>query len=241
KIVPSEATENDFFQKAEQFALAISKTDDYDALAKENNYTLKAAVGLKVLDENVPGLGNQRQIVSWAFKGDSDQGAFNRFDLEGSYIVAVVTAKTEKGLMSVEKAINRVRPVLLNEKKAVLIVDKLKGSSLQEIAKANNTSVRTANNINLKTASLSGVGSEPMVVGAMYSAELEKVYNGVLGARGVFSFILNKRELPTALPNYEANRKKIAASRKNMTGKIYEAIKSAAEIEDNRKNMYVSN
>jgi peptidylprolyl isomerase/peptidyl-prolyl cis-trans isomerase D len=75
----------------------------------------------------------------------------------------------------------------------------------------------------------------------MYSAELDKVYNGVVGNRGVFSFVLNKRELPTALPNYEANRKKISASRKNMTGKIYEAIKSASEIEDNRANMYVSN
>ena len=241
KIVPSEATESDFFQKAEQFALAISKTDDYSELAKENNYTLKSAVGLKVLDENVPGLGNERQIVSWAFKGDSDTGAFNRFDLEGSYVVAVVTAKTEKGLMSVEKAISRVRPILLNEKKAVLIADKLKGSSLQEIAKANNTTVRSANNVNLKNTSLSGVGAEPKVVGAMYSAELEKVYNSLVGNRGVFSFVLNKRELPTALPNYEVNRKRISSARKGMTSKIYEAIKNASDVEDKRANMYVSN
>ena len=241
KIVPSEATENDFFQKAEQFALAISKTDDYSALAKDNNYTLKSAVGLKVLDENVPGLGNQRQIVSWAFKGDSEKGSFNRFDLEGSYVVAVVTAKTEKGLMSVEKAINRVRPVLLNEKKAVLISNKLNGSSLKEIATANNTTVRSASNIDLKNSSLSGVGAEPKVVGAMYSAELDKIHTSIVGNRGVFSFVLNKRELPTALPNYEGNRKRISASRKGMTGKIYEAIKNASEVEDNRSNMYVSN
>jgi len=241
KIVPSETTENDFFQKAEQFALAISKTDDYSALAKDNNYTLKSAVGLKVLDENVPGLGNQRQIVSWAFKGDSEKGSFNRFDLEGSYVVAVVTAKTEKGLMSVEKAINRVRPVLLNEKKAVLISNKLNGSSLKEIATANNTTVRSASNIDLKNSSLSGVGAEPKVVGAMYSAELDKIHTSIVGNRGVFSFVLNKRELPTALPNYEGNRKRISASRKGMTGKIYEAIKNASEVEDNRSNMYVSN
>jgi peptidylprolyl isomerase/peptidyl-prolyl cis-trans isomerase D len=241
KIIPSEATENDFFQKAEQFALAISKTKDYSALAKENNYNLKQAVGLKVLDENVPGLGNQRQIVSWAFKGDSDTGSFNRFDLEGSYVVAVVTAKSKKGLMSVEKAINSVRPILLNEKKAALISDKLQGDSLEEIAKANNTTVRTANNVNLKSSSLSGVGSEPRVSGAMYSAELDKIYSSVVGSRGVFSFILNKRELPTALPNYEASRNRIAQSRKRMTFKIYEAIKNAAEVEDNRANMYVSN
>ena len=241
EIVPSEATENDFFQKAEQFALAVSKTTDYDALAKENNYTLKSAVGLKVLDENVPGLGNQRQIISWAFKGDSDKGAFNRFDLEGSYVVAVVTEKSEKGLMSVEKAVNRVRPILLNEKKAALISENLKGSSLEEIAKANNTSVTTANNVNLRNSSLSGVGAEPKVVGAMYSAELDKMYTGVVGNRGVFSFVLNKREVPTALPNYEMNRKRISSARKNMTTKIYEAIKSASEVEDNRASMYVSN
>jgi peptidyl-prolyl cis-trans isomerase D len=241
EIVPSEATENNFFLKAEQFALAISKTTDYSALAKENNYNLKQAVGLKVLDENVPGLGNERQIVSWAFKGDSDEGSFNRFDLEGSYVVAVVTAKSKKGLMSVEKAINSVRPILLNEKKAALISNKLQGNSLEEIAKANNTAVRTANNVNLKSSSLSGVGSEPKVSGAMYSAELDKVYNSIVGNRGVFSFVLNKRELPTALPNYEANRNKIAQSRKRMTFKIYEAIKNASDIEDNRSNMYVSN
>ena len=241
KIIPSEATENEFFQKAEQFALAVSKTSDYSALAKENKYNLRAAVGLKVLDENVPGLGNERQIVAWAFNGDSETGSFNRFDLAGSYVVAVVTAKTKKGLMSVEKAINTVRPILLNKKKAALIAGTLKGSSLAEIAKSNTTTVRSAKDINLKTASLVGVGVEPEIVGAMYGAELNKVYKGIAGKRGVFSFLLNKRELPTALPNYEANRKRISAARKAMTFKIYEAIKNASDVEDNRASMYVSN
>ena len=241
KIIPSEATENEFFQKAEQFALAVSKTSDYSALAKENKYNLRAAVGLKVLDENVPGLGNERQIVAWAFNGDSETGSFNRFDLAGSYVVAVVTAKTKKGLMSVEKAINTVRPILLNKKKAALIAGTLKGSSLAEIAKSNTTTVRSAKDINLKTASLVGVGVEPKIVGAMYGAELNKVYKGIAGNRGVFSFLLDKKELPTALPNYEANRKRISASRKAMTFKIYEAIKNASDVEDNRASMYVSN
>ena len=75
----------------------------------------------------------------------------------------------------------------------------------------------------------------------MYSAELEKVYNSLVGNRGVFSFVLNKRELPTALPNYEVNRKRISSTRKGMTSKIYEAIKNASDVEDKRANMYVSN
>ncbi|TMM32081.1 peptidylprolyl isomerase [Polaribacter aestuariivivens] len=240
-IVPSEKTENEVFQKAEQFALAISNNSNYTEVAKENNYNLRPAIGLKVLDENVPGLGNQRPIVSWAFGRDVEEGDFKRFDLEGSHVVAVVTNKTEKGLMPVEKAINRVRPILLNEKKAALISEKMKGDNLQEIAKANNTTVRTATNVNLKNATLSGVGAEPKVVGAMYAAPLNKTFNDIEGSRGVFAFTVTSRELPTALPNYETNRKKIAEARKRLTFKMYEALKESSDIEDNRANMYVSN
>ncbi|QTD37113.1 peptidylprolyl isomerase [Polaribacter batillariae] len=241
KIVASEKTENEIFQKAEQFALAISNNKDYKQVAKENNYNLRPAVGLKVLDENVPGIGNQRQIVSWAFGKDIETGDFKRFDLEGSHVVAILTEKIKKGLMPVDKAINKVRPILLNEKKAALLSEKLKGADLQEIAKANNTTVRTASGINLKTPTLSGVGAEPKVVGAMYNAELNKVYNNVAGSRGVYAFKVIQRNLPTALPNYDTNRKKIAEARKRLTFKMYEALKESSDIEDNRANMYVSN
>ena len=81
QIVASETTENMVFQKAEQFALATSKEKKFFTIAKENKYITKPVVGLKVLDENVPGLGNQRQIISWAFGRDTKPGDFKRFDL----------------------------------------------------------------------------------------------------------------------------------------------------------------
>ncbi|WP_439132872.1 peptidylprolyl isomerase [Polaribacter sp.] len=240
KIVPSEATENDVFRKAEEFALAVSKASDFSEVAKENNYRVMPAVGLKALDENVPSLGKERQIVSWAFNSDTEVGDFKRFDLEGSHVVASVTYAAEKGLMTVEKAISRVRPILLNEKKAAILKDKLQGTDLQEIAKANNTSIRNASNVTLKSPTLSGVGVEPKIVGAMYNAALDKIYNAIEGSRGVYTFKVTKKELPTALPNYDANRKRIADTRKRQTFKIYEAIKKASDIEDNRAMMYTN-
>ncbi|WP_299058713.1 peptidylprolyl isomerase [uncultured Polaribacter sp.] len=241
KIVASEATENAVFQKAEQFALAISKDQKYFDIAKENNYVTKPAVGLKVLDESVPGLGNQRQIVSWAFNNDTETGDFKRFDLEGSHVVAFVTAKTEKGLLSASKATNRVKPILLNEKKAELILENFNGATLAEIAKANNVSVKNATNLNLKSPTISGAGSEPKVVGAMFNAELDKVYKNIEGNKGVFAFTLTKKEVPAALPNYDIARKTISESRKGKTTAIFEAIKKASEIEDYRAKMYVGN
>lgn len=241
KITPSEATENTVFRNAEEFALAISKSNNFEEAAKEKNYVSKPAVGLKSLDENVPGLGLQRQIVSWAFSKETKVGDFKRFDLEGRHIVATLTATQDKGLMSVEKAINTVRPILINEKKATLLIEKMKGADLQEIAKANNTNVRVGAGITLKSPTLSGVGVEPKVVGAMYNAEQNKVYNKIVGDRGVYAFKVTKKEQPTALPNYEINRKKISDERKRMTFKVYEAIKKASKIEDNRENIYTAN
>ena len=240
KIVPSEATENAIYRDAEQFALALSNNKNFTEVAKENSYAPRQAVGIKALDENVAGLGNQRQIVSWAFSKDTEVGDFKRFDLEGSHVVAYVTGNTKKGLMSAEKATARVRPILANKKKAELIADKLNGATLQEIATASKSTVRTANGVTLKSPTLSGVGSEPKVVGAMYNAELNKVFNKVEGTRGMYAFKVTNRELPTALPNYDSNRKRIAEARKRLTFKMYEAIKKASDIEDNRENMYVN-
>ena len=241
KIIASEDTENDIFRKAEQFALEISKGSNYFETAKNNDYKTRPAVGLKVLDENVPGIGNQRQIVSWAFNKETSVGTFKRFDLEGSHVVAFVTSSADKGLMSVEKATNRIRPILINERKASLIKDKLEGENLQEIAKSNNTNVRTASNITLKSPTISGVGVEPKVVGAMYNSEINKLYTAIEGTKGVYSFKVIKRELPTALPNYDSSRKRISESRKRSSFKMYEAIKKASDIEDNRSVMYGAN
>ncbi|MBT7815532.1 MAG: peptidylprolyl isomerase, partial [Polaribacter sp.] len=241
KIVPSEATENVAFRNAEEFALAVSKENMYFEVALGKNYKPKPAVGLKALDENVAGLGSQRQIVRWAFGKETKVNDFKRFDLEGSHVVVFVTNATEKGLMSAAKATNRVRPILVNEKKAALINEKLQGASLSDIATANNTTVKSANGITLKNPTLSGVGLEPKIVGAMYNAELNKVFSPIAGNRGVFAFMLTNKEIPTALPNYDSSRKRIAESRKRLTFKMFEAIKKTSNVEDYRANMYNAN
>ena len=241
KIIPSEATENSIFRNAEEFSLAVSKDNKFMDVANKKKFTVKPAIGIKALDENVPGLGNQRQIVTWAFNKDTKAGDFKRFDLEGLHVVVYLTASQEKGLMSADKAINSVRPILVNEKKAEILAKKLQGSNLQSIAKSNNTNVKAAEGVTLKSPTLSGVGVEPKIVGAMYNAQQNKIYNSIVGDRGVYAIKMTKKEIPVALPNYEINRKRISDTRKNSTYKMYEAIKKALDIEDNRANVYSVN
>ena len=86
----------------------------------------------------------------------------------------------------------------------------------------------------VKSPSLSGVGNDPKVVGAMYYAKENQLYNYIEGVRGVFAFVVTKKEAPTALPNYETSRNLLAQERKNLTVKIFDALKNTADIEDNR-------
>ncbi len=240
EILPSENTENDVFQKVENFSLDItSKNLSLEDAAKEKGYAIQPAVGLGMFEERVPGLnGNNREIVTWAFNKDTEIGKFKRFDVDKGYVVAVVTKKTEEGTKSADQAINSVRPILSNEKKAALIAEKMKGATLQDIATANNTSVGKMNNVSLKSPSIPGAGLESKVVGSMFYAKENELYNKVVGANGVFAYIITKREEPPVIPNYSTYRQTLANERRNKTVSLYNALKSAADIEDNRAFYY---
>ena len=236
EIIPSLDTENAVFQKAEQFALDLaSKESNFYDVAKKSNYQTKPAIGLKIMDDKVPGLpATQRPIVTWSFGRDTKVGDVQRFDVDKGYVVAILTGKTNKGLLSSSKAINRVRPILLNDKKAELIKEKMVGSSLNDIATANNVVIKKADNVSLKSPSIAGVGFEPKIVGAMQRAKENQFYNKVAGDRGVYAFVVNKKEKAIVLPNYEVYRKVISEDRKASISKIFEALKKTSEVEDSR-------
>lgn len=238
KIEASQATENTVFQNAETFALALSNGAKFDDAAKEKGVNPQSAFALKMLDETVPGIGNQREIVSWSHKKENEVGAYQRFDTNNGHVVAVITNKTFKGLMSAARATNTVRPILMSQKKAAIIKEKMNGATLADIAKSTNQNVSTASAVSMQSPIIAAVGFEPKIVGAMYSAKENTLFNKVEGGKGVFAFVVTKREAPIALPNYDSYRNRLASTRKSQTGLIYNAIKEAAEIVDNRGAFY---
>lgn len=238
KIEPSQETENKAFQDSEEFALALSEGKKINDVAKEKGGQVRPAIGLKVLGEDIPGLGKQRQIVAWAFNKDTKVGSFKRFDTEQGHVVAVVTAANEEGLANASSVSSSVKPLIIKERKAALLEAKMNGASLADIAKANNTTVRRVAGATLKAPSIPGVGTEPAVLGAMYNAETNKVYSKIVGEKGVFAVVLDSKELPTALPNYDTSRNQMAKTRQNQSFRVYQAIKKEADIEDNRAAYY---
>ncbi len=242
-IEASEETENTIFENAETLAANLADGKSLIDLAQEKDYKIQYGLNLKVLEENVPGLSNQRQIVTWAFDSETEVNDSKRFDVDVNgkrgYAVVVVTEKANEGDVELNSIIiNQIRPILINKKKAKLIKDKMEGSTLEEIATNNATVVRKTSSVTLASPLLSGVGNEPAIVGAMSTLVIDKTSDLIEGVKGVFILKVTKREDPVALDNYENYRKKLASQLKGRTYQLNEVLKEAADIVDNRAKFF---
>ena len=234
KIEPSEATTDKVFRDASNFEIKAGE-GDFEALAIEKKYTVRPVNGIKVLDENIPGVGNQRPIVRWAFEEDVEVGDIKRFNIPNGYVIAQLVAKHEKGLMSVEDATARVLPIVRKEKKAKLIKDRVSATTLDALATAEKTSVRTASGINMKNPTISGAGREPLVVGAAFGLKEGETSGLIEGANGVYMVQVTKVTPAVELDNYQASANRVEQQKASAVNtKLYNALKEAAEIEDNR-------
>lgn len=242
-IEASEETENNIFEQAETLASNIAEGKTLEEVSAEKGYNLKSAFNLKALDEQVPGLTSQRQIVTWAFDAERNLGDSKRFDLDVNgkrgYAIVYLAEKTNEDEVALSpEVIAEVRPLLMNEKKAEMISDKLSGSTLKEIAASGKTTVRNASSINLGTPIITGVGNEPAVVGAMSTIKLDEVSDMIQGVKGVFFVKVTKRDAPVDIENYESFRKTIATGLKSRTYQLYQVLEETADINDNRASFY---
>lgn len=242
-IDPSEVTENLIFEKAETLSSNLANGEKLEDLAKKENYSVQFAQNLKVLDENIPGLNGQRQIVIWAFANERELGDSKRFDVDVAdkrgYVVVVLKAKAEKdGLVVNSDILAKIQPELINKKKAAMIKAKIKGATLEEIAKNTNTTVSATSNVTLVSPLLPGVGNEPAVVGAMSTIKLNEVSNAIDGDKGVFVVKVVKRDAPLKLENYDTFRNKIIGNLKGRSYQLFQVLEETADIKDNRGKFY---
>ena len=237
KIIASEETENNIFQKAETFASELSQGKDMLELAKEDSLTVQPVLSLKALDERISTLGDQRPIIRWAFENSTKENDIKRFDIENGYAVVKLTAKRKKGL-SLGNFKFSIRNILLNEKKASLIKQKIKGDNLEEIAQSFNKTVNSSKAVSLGSPVLPGVGRSTEIITILTNLEENKTYTGIEAQNGVFVVKIVKKDKPTVLDNYKSFSYTILNARKAKSTQSFEAMKKMADIEDNRATIY---
>ena len=241
EIVPSDETSNIVFRSATELEIAAKESNDLAAAADKADHNLEGPTQIDILDELIPGMGLQRNIVQWAFEEGTTLGAVRRFSLsQGGYAVVQLTEKTKAGLQTVAQAAPRARRLVENQKRLELLAKKYAtAATLEELAEASDSEIKTASAMTQENTTLAGVGQEPYVIGVAFSLEAGETSSLIKGNEGVYLVRVNSKEVAPELPSYVAYANSLQEAEKaNLEEAILEALKSVADITDNRALYY---
>ena len=247
KNLPSDETSDKVFNLATKLEMNLSKNNDLNSIANEFNYEVKTVNNIQILDNDFPGLKNQRRVVQWLFSKDTNVLDFKRFDIaNGGYLIAQVTGIVEKGLASVENSSFKILPEVIKSKKANYIISNNDNSlSIQEISKNNNIEIKKALALNQKNATISEAGFEPLVVGYSFGLDLNSTSDFIIGENGVYKLRVIKKDeinIDDSSVNFSFinsyRNQLINSNRTTVSGNVFQSLKDGAEIIDNRSAYY---
>ena len=241
KIVPSEKTSNEIFRKATQFEMDSKKEGNFEYAAKSKNYTSIPVVNIEKLEEVLPGLFRQRNIVKWVFDEETEIKDIKRFNLtDGGYAVVQLISRNPEGISTTEEVRDEVTKILLKKKKIEVIKKRFKSkSSLEALIENNDFLIETATAVNQQNPTIPGYGNEPYVIGAAFSLKENQISNLLEGNNGVYKILLIKKNQAIDIGNYQNFGLSVRDSKdENIPESIFNALNSVAEIEDNRALYY---
>ncbi len=238
-ILTSNETETAASTAAAQFAVSAKSAKDFNANAMKENRPVQLASEIKQNDFSITGLGQSRQLVRWIYEhstGDVSEPT----QIGDKYIVALVSSVNKAGLMSVAEARPTVETILRNEKKAKQIIEtKYKGNTLEAYSSSTGAPVLRADSLSFAAPFISGVGSEPKIIGAAFNKTLSgKVSEPIAGATGVFAIKVESNGTKAAATDLTTVKQNLIQAAKMSSYRGFDALRKAATIKDNRSKFY---
>lgn len=243
-IVPTDETMNNAMSLATQFAAEARTKKQFEEAATKKNLNRLTAVDIRDLDSDIPGLGSSRELVKWMYEAEVGDVSDRPFLVGDKYIIPVLTAAYEEGVMPVEIARSEVEGIVRNQKKAKQIIDKIgTPSTLEAVGQATAQPVSQADTLLFGSPFIPNVGQEPKVIGAAFNkTNLNKVSAPITGNAGVF--VISAKNV-YALPNqgFNAEQQQQAMQQfymRSLTDPrlLLDILKKDAKIKDNRYKFF---
>jgi peptidyl-prolyl cis-trans isomerase D len=237
-IIPSEGRER-AYQKALKFVQAVDDSVSFRAEAKKEGLHIQEVKTLTPEQVYVGNLNNPRELVRWVFSSGDPNEVSSVFSVNDQYVIVLVHKVREEGTAEVEEVRDEVRPIVLGQKKADFIIEKLKDlpGDINKKGEAYGAGASTgiARDVKLGTGSIQGIGYEPEIAGTIFGLVPGKRTVPIKGDNGVAVLELIKITEAPEVADYSAQRNTLKNNRQNfIQGDIDEAIKEDADIEDNR-------
>jgi peptidyl-prolyl cis-trans isomerase D len=238
-IISSNETINEASTAAAQFVAVAKNLKSFNDNALKVSKPILTASEIKENDFTIGTLASTRSLVKWVYEKNTGDVS-DPTEVGDQYIVAVITAVNKPGLMSANEARPLVEGIIRNEKKAKIIIDtKLKGASLEEMAKLTSTPIMRADSLAFAASFIAGIGNEPKVVGAAFNKALQgKLSAPIAGNTGVFAIKGESIAAKQSDALAETIKQGLIQTRKMGTYRSIEALRKSATIKDLRASFY---
>jgi len=238
-IDPSSKTFQDVYTQASSFAGENNTGTKFETAVTNLGLNKRSGTNLREMGNSIPGIDYPREIIRWAYYEGIETGEVSPvFDVGGSYVVAVLTTIREKGIIPLEQMKENIKTLVLNEKKASVIKERVSnsGSDLYQIASEFNTKVDTNLNLTFGSRNIPGFGSEFQVIGEVFSMNEGEQSGPIQGNGGIFVVKLDRFVEPPQVADYKVYRDQMLNTfRSRMNGNpMFTALQKKVKIEDNR-------
>lgn len=240
-IEASGQTYQNVYTEASKFAALNTTPEEFENSIIEQGLNKRTVPGLRTMSNFIAGIETPRSIVQWAYNDQTEVGSISPiFDLDGKYVVAILTSIKEKGDLPLEEVYDIAKAELIKEKKFEYIQNRLNGKI--EFSQIATELQKSAQEIELSFASpnIEFYGREPEVVGKVFAKKLGESSGLVKGNNGVYAFEVT--DITTASDDVELAFYKsqliIMLESRLANNAIFQALEADAEIEDNRHIFY---
>lgn len=229
KLEPSTDTYQDMYNVANKFIIDNNTKEKFLASAEAQNLDI---VHLTPLTENAPyvqvlGQNNTRDIIKWAWSHSIGEVS-GVFEVGDSYVVGTLANIIDGDYvpMSEEYVANQVAQKAKNEACAKKFAEEL--ANTNDFANADTVSVSFSR-------AIAGIGREPKLSAAISALSVDEVSKPIVGDLGVYKVkVINENPSNSKSNVFMLNRD----LKGNVANRMYETLRKAADVEDNRSNFY---
>ena len=242
-VDPSSETYQNKYAEAVKFAGMNNTYEKFNSSVSAQNLTKRYASNITESQRTITGLESPRAMIRWTFEADLYDVSSEIFEFGNKYVISVVTGVREKGVAPLEQVRTEVELELEKNMKAELLAREFSAhlenvQSIFELGEEMELVVQEANNITFSSLSLPSAGIEPNVIATSSILEQDHLSKPVQGNNGVYVVVVNAIQ--------ENDESDIASLQSRMTVmresqasfEAYEALREAADIQDNRSTFF---
>jgi peptidyl-prolyl cis-trans isomerase D len=238
ELVASDLTRNEAFRNADAFVSEAGNRNEFTEKATEKGFRIIQANNVDASSRNLNNLTDARSVVIWAFSEAAAGEVSEVFELDNAYLVATLVSKKEEGEAKLEDVKDQVKQLVLNEKKAAMIQQKLAGKTTLAQMKAlyPDASLNEVPGLRLSDSVIPGIGFAPKAIGSIFGLKTKgQLTKPVQEDIGVVVAVLNNLTPAAPIGDYTAYQAQLAqGASQRMTYQIMMALQELAKVKDYR-------